>query len=357
MADIFSRVARGETTINAEYQRLNALGVPRAMRYGGEKARVHTNARGWQLSSLQQLLHNPIYTGEGTLASRFGHVTCPAPTLVDVETWEAAQAALLRNRNLATKNAKRNYLLRGLIRCENCGWSYGGACFGDRHRYRCGGGTRTHSGPDGRPERCFGKHLPADAIEDVVWRECRRFIMNPGEALDEARRKLRRRMADSTRFDAERRVTLQELAEKETERERILTMYRKGKIDETEAEAQLDAIAKEAGQLRERLESMRAQAALIDASEAFLTESTAMLAHLRGELTEIDAANDLTRKRAVIEAYVRQITVETRRIGPRKLEADVRVCLRLQPAPIAIETSIHQPGDNASRCDGPALGR
>ena len=99
------------------------------------------------------------------------------------------------------------------------------------------------------------------------------------------------------------------------------------------------------------------EAALIDASEAFLTESTAMLAHLRGELTEIDAANDLTRKRAVIEAYVRQITVETRRIGPRKLEADVRVCLRLQPAPIAIETSIRQPGDNASRCDGPALGR
>jgi site-specific DNA recombinase len=355
--DIFGRLARGETTINAEYQRLNALGVPREMRYGGEKGRVRLNARGWQFSSLQQLLHNPIYAGEGVLDSQFGRVTCPAPPLIDVPTWEAAQAAMLRNRTLSTKNAKRDYLLRGLIRCENCGRSYGGAYYANQRRYRCCGGTRTHPGTDGRAERCFAKHLSADWLEAAVWDECRKFILNPGDALNEARRKLRERMADSTRFEGERRATLEALAEKETERERILTMYRRGKIDEAEAEAQLDAIAKEAGQLRERLESMRAQAALIDASEAFLTESTAMLAQLRGELAEIDAGNDLTRKRAVIERYVRQITVETRRIGPRKLEADVRVFLRLKPAPIAIETSTRRPGGSASHCGGPAPGR
>jgi site-specific DNA recombinase len=356
-ADIFARVADGSTTINAEYQRLNTLGVPREMRYGGEKARTHANARGWQFSSLQQLLHNPIYAGEGVLNSRFGRVTCPAPPLVDVATWEAAQVAMLRNRALATRNAKRDYPLRGLVRCQNCGRSYVGAYFANQRRYRCCGGTRTHPGPDGQPERCFGKHLPAEWLEEEIWKECAAFIRDPGSALDEARRKLRAQMTRATGFDAERRTALEALAEKETERERILTMYRKGKIDETEAEAQLDMIAKEAGQLRERLESLRAQAALIDASEAFLTDSAALLGQLRGDLAEIESTNDQARKRAVIERYVRQITVETRRVGPRKLEADVRVFLRLKPAPIAIETSTHRPGGSASRCGGPAPDR
>jgi hypothetical protein len=111
VADIFTRIARGEATINSEYQRLNTLGIPREMRYGGEKARVRVNPRGWQFSSLHQLLHNPIYTGEEVLDSRFSQVTCPAPALVDGATWEAAQAALLRNRTLATRNAKRDYPL------------------------------------------------------------------------------------------------------------------------------------------------------------------------------------------------------------------------------------------------------
>jgi site-specific DNA recombinase len=357
VAQIFARMAGGETTINKEYERLNVLGIPREMRFGGEKARVHSNARGWQFSSLQQLLHNPTYKGEGAMESRFGRVALPSPAIVDAATWDAAQAAMLRNRRMSTKNAKHDYWLRGLIRCENCGRTYSGAFFAGQRRYRCCGGTRLHPGPDGKTERCFAEHLPADWIEDAVWQECRAFILNPGPALDEARRKLRHQMTKSAGFDAERRTTLTALAEKETERERILTMYRRGKIDESEAEAQLDAIAKEAGQLREQLEIMRAQAALIDASEAFLTESAALLVRLREELAEIEAANDWTRKRAVIERYVRQITVKTRRVGPRKLEADVRVFLRLRPAPIAIETTNARPGGSASRCGGPAPGR
>jgi hypothetical protein len=95
--------------------------------------------------------------------------------------------------------------------------------------------------------------------------------------------------------------------------------------------------------LREMLESQRAQAALIDAHETFHTESTTLLVRLRDELAEIEATNDLTRKRQVIEQYVRQITVATREIAPRKKHADVRIFLRLEPSPIAVDnaTSSH----------------
>jgi hypothetical protein len=55
---------------------------------------------------------------------------------VDVETWARVQEALIDNRRLARKNAKRDYWLRGLIRC-GCGGSYTGAPHHGQRRYQC----------------------------------------------------------------------------------------------------------------------------------------------------------------------------------------------------------------------------
>jgi site-specific DNA recombinase len=343
---MFQRVAGGSSA-KAEANRLAALGIPNRQRYGpSEKhpqGRVIERPSRWRYSTVQNILHNPIYKGEGIKRSQFGDVSVPAPALVDAVTWQAAQDALLRNRRLSTKNSQHTYLLRGLIRCANCGAAYTGSARRSTHdrqpitvRRYCCAGQSDHNKGSGAP-RCPGKVLHANWLEDAVWEECRRFIRNPGEALDEARRKLRERMTASAGFAEQRRTLLGQLAEKETERERVLTLFRKGTISDAEAERELDAIAKEAGQVREMIESMRAQTALIEAQEAFLTDSAALLSRLQDELADIDASNDQARKREVIEQYVRQITVETRRVGPHKLEADVRVFLRLKPEPIAVE--------------------
>ena len=116
--------------------------------------------------------------------------------------------------------------------------------------------------------------LKADWLEAVVWDECRRFLL---KALDEARRKLREQMTQATGFEARRPETLELLTAKETERERALTLFRRGLASLEQTEAQLEAVSREAGVLREMLESQRAQTALIDAHEAFLTESTTLL--------------------------------------------------------------------------------
>ena len=82
------------------------------------------------------------------------------------------------------------------------------------------------------------------------------------------------------------------------------------------------------------IESLRAQTALIAAQEAFLADSTVLLSRPQDQLPEIDATNDLARKREVIERYLRQIVVASRRVGPRRQEADVRTVLRLKPEPM-----------------------
>jgi site-specific DNA recombinase len=267
-------------------------------------------------------------------------VTRPTPALVDAATWEAAQSALLRNQRLSKKNSKNVYLLRGLVRCAGCGHSYVGGTGNSGGRvYRCA--SHMHRS---RHDRCDAKILPADWLEEAVWEECRQFIRNPGDALDDARRRLRERMTESTHFDADKRRTLSALAEKEAERERMLTLFRRGAATLEETEAQLDAVAREAGQLREELESLRSRTAVLDIEEAQLTEGTALLETLRDEVDAIDASNDQTRKRQVIEAYVRQLTVESQRVGPRRLTADVRVALRFRPEPIAVESVTPWPG-------------
>jgi site-specific DNA recombinase len=231
VADIFDRIANGQVTVNGECERLTALGVPRQQRY--PNGRVLPGSPAWGLSSLRFIIHNPTYKGEGIVKSRYGDVTRPVPALVDAAIWERAQSALLRNRKLSRKNATHTYLLRGLITCSQCGRAYSG---GSKSRtyvrtgeqtqrfYRCtsqcGDAARRQGG-----QKCPAKILTADWLEDAVWEECRRFIRNPGEALDEARRKLRERMTEATGYDERRNALLGQLAEKETERERVLTMY------------------------------------------------------------------------------------------------------------------------------------
>jgi site-specific DNA recombinase len=277
------------------------------------------------------MLHNPCYKGEGIVRSKAGTIVRPMPPLVSPVLWEQAQAMITRNRNFARKNAKRDYWLRGLVRCGNCGAPYTGTTVNGVRKYRCSArrGT-TH------PTPCRARSLHAAWIKAAVWAECVRFIEHPGKALDEARRTLRAATGKAANADERRRRLLREIAAKDGERERILTLYRRGVIDDSEAETQLDAIAREAGQLRESLEALRAQVALLDAQEAWLTDSTALLSTLRGELAQIERDDDWQRRREIMERYVRRIEVTTVDTGHWLRDAAVTIHVRLRPEPVAI---------------------
>ena len=78
----------------------------------------------------------------GVRSERSSLLEAAVPALVDSKTFEKAGAQLLRNRRLATHNAKRQYLLRGLIRCGLCGAEFSGSVRyknGKGFYYRCNG--------------------------------------------------------------------------------------------------------------------------------------------------------------------------------------------------------------------------
>ena len=163
-------------------------------------------------------------------------------------------------------------------------------------------------------EACCSKQIPADWLEEAVWTECRAFVENLGSALEETQRKLRVRLTEATGFADQRRAVLAALAEKETERERALTAYRKGWASDEETRAQLDAVAQEAGRLREELGTLRVRAALVEAQEATLTEGASLLSTLRDEPASIEATDDWARRGAIMAQFVRVIEAVTRRV-------------------------------------------
>ena len=79
----------------------------------------------------------------------------------------------------------------------------------------------------------------------------------------------------------------------------------------TDAETQLDDIAREETELRQRCNVIDAQQALADAYAAHLTEARLMLQRLQDRLTEVEQTNDQTTKRHVIELLVHSIRIDT----------------------------------------------
>ena len=55
---------------------------------------------------IADLLHNPIYKGCATVASRHGTVERPGGGLVDADTWDRVQAALAQNKKMSKRNAR-----------------------------------------------------------------------------------------------------------------------------------------------------------------------------------------------------------------------------------------------------------
>jgi site-specific DNA recombinase len=298
---MFRRVLEGESA--AEITRwLNAVGMPRRARYGAGREAKASQAGVWTVARVADILHCTAYKGEWVLRSRHGEIVRQVPALVSPEVWGAVQERLRRNRQLSRKNAKEVYLLRGLIRCGNCGLSYVGHVSdkGKRH-YRCAGVCIRVTND---PRYCRGRLIDADWLEGVIWEDVRRFITHPGEALEEARQQLLARQRAQPEAEAQRQALLAELAGKEAERERVLVLFRRGRITLEEADRQLEAIAQEEGQIRGLVESLAAQQALTEAQGEWLSSLEATLAELQARVAEIEAMQDPVARRLALRPIV-----------------------------------------------------
>jgi len=116
------------------------------------------------------MLTNSAYCGTDT-----------TPAIIDQESFDKAQARLKHNRELALRNVKREYLLRGYLFCEYCGRRYQGALkhyhtnqgIKDYEYYRCSSSFKINANP------CPNHSWKAQEIERIVWQEVETALRKP----------------------------------------------------------------------------------------------------------------------------------------------------------------------------------
>jgi site-specific DNA recombinase len=323
---VFRHIAieRG-STISAT-RKLNELGVPTRYALGGFSRRKQEKpipSGMWSSATVYGLLTKPIYKGVATYKRREGEpIEQEVPALVDDALWERAQERLQENAKYSRRNGKRDYLLRGLLRCAHCGHAYTGNCGSvdgkPYPRYGCYSG----SGLSPSRARCRVRRLSAEPFEAWVWAKLRELLTDPENFLADIAGRLENSAAEAASLDQERAKIAGEVAGKEAERKRVLSLYRRGAITDGEVDEQLDIIKKEEKALHRRLHAIESRALSSEEAKCRLAELKAVLPMVLRDYAAGSPTNE--KKRRLLETFIEHIAIETL---PEKGERGLRPVL------------------------------
>ncbi len=135
----------------------------------------------WYAERVRCILRDPKYKGIFFFGKRTKYperknIKINISPLVDEITWQNANNTLKENLIKATRNCKRNYLLRGKIKCSRCGRTYSGCSDHGIRKYMC---------PNDRwknrnyPFKCNNPRIHGDQIEYVVIKDIEAILNNP----------------------------------------------------------------------------------------------------------------------------------------------------------------------------------
>jgi site-specific DNA recombinase len=320
--------------------RLNDLGVPtvyvRDERTVKRGKRTQRTSGLWRAGRVRNLITSTTYKGLHRYGKRSTKerelIEREVPAIVEPEIWHEAQQTLRKNMVFSGRNAKHRYLLRGLITCGCCGLTYCGASYDDakgntKTYYTCNAKTQYRGiyGKQGR--RCPSKAVPG-RLEDLIWADIDEFRRNPGPVIDELAAQIGTRDDESRRLEHEVAELERALAGIASQRDVIIGLFRRGRIDADALDRQLDQIAQEEEGLRADLDAAKARAA--DA-----TEGAARLRTAEDLLLELHRRQDEEPtwevKRQLVELLVVNIRVDTV-AEDGKAEAAAEVTYAFTPA-------------------------
>lgn len=301
---------------------LTAEGVPLFSVTRGVR-RVLESGR-WNAGHVARILHNTAYSGKHVWrktqtipsngdrkkrevpASEDQWIVTEVPALVSQEMFDAAQQKAQRNFAMARRNAKRDYLLRGLVTCGRCGRAYvgDGQHSQGRFYYRCTG-TNTFRGA--AIPKCESAYVRAEVLEDLVWQDVSAFCRDPGPVLDQLMSQAKVQVEAQASVEAEQAELDTVLQQKQAERQRVIGLMRRGIITETEAETELLQLQREVEALELRRDGLFSQRAQAQNLEQRLLNASVVLAHLRDAVEQADAPT----KQAVLQALVKRVTIVT----------------------------------------------
>ena len=304
---IFGYVIEEHISVTAVARRLTALEIPTHAKHRGKET-----SGVWRSAQVHNILRSTTYTGHWVYGKRSkkmrpeDRIKVEVPVIISLEEFQMAAEILRGNRWHMPHNTKRNYLLRGLIHCGNCGKSYVGGTVTsrgeERRYYRCSGRMKWKDLPG---PKCMNKSLQGEALEAIVWDDVKRFVTKPEVAIKQLR--AQQAPVDATLGEhlAEVETQIKELERRERNHLRVAAESQHASIQA------LDDVLKEIKDSKRSLESYRDQLQdRLGRGDALAKELFGVAERLTKLKARIDDAS-FEEKRRAVEALVKEISVDT----------------------------------------------
>lgn len=312
---------------------LNALKIP--TRYDLDKIkgkRKKNTASAWYPSRIRSIILSTTYKGTHEYGKRPSNKSSkiiyrPVPAIVSEELWQKAVESLHYNLIAATRNAVRKYLLRGIIKCGNCGRGFTGTAFSGRNRekrpyYICNA-KNTYMPENGI--KCIAKNIQADWLEEIVLEDCINILKSPNKILEMDSDTEQQSLADE--IQKEHNQIQSSLSKLSAERASVIELYRKEIISESDLSCQLEKLSIEEAALQERLKN-KADSNKAVISRQSKENSLLLLEDFKKQCQELDPEKlSFETKRLLIDLIVEKIIVTTED-APEKFYPDVSVDIK-----------------------------
>jgi len=175
--------------------------------------------------------------------SREDWIGVSVPTLLDQETWDAAQDLLKKNAYRSRRNNNKNkYLLRGLVVCGICGSMAPGYVSNKKTYYSCGAKRNKNITTKPHDEVNIAvRHRPFD---EKVWSDLVELLEAPDNLRKQVEKRLPRNNALAKSIKSNQSKIEKEIQRLAVEEKRILDAYRESVIELDELKEQKAKIAR-----------------------------------------------------------------------------------------------------------------
>lgn len=324
--EAFEMYLTGSTTQQiADVMNARNIPVPAAWRGLGNGAR-------WRDSTSHKLLRNEAYMGvhrwnkrrtvieDGkrveTLPNKERErITLEADAIISPEDFEAVQRRLTSNMKFSPRNAHREYTLRGLVYCGECGFLCAGGG-GEYAAYSCSSSRRRANVKCSRPK------IYAEALESQVWATMIARASRPQVVINALRKehKEKRKLTGAKEREAELLSLIKGATE---ERAKVLRLMRKSSISEEEAETQLREIEQE----QESLERERDKVRKLIRSEERLEQSLNNISRALENIRKSAKRATPKQQGELLRSVIDRVIVSSPANGETELQVEIKYLL------------------------------
>ncbi len=297
----------------------------------------------WQTRQVSLFIRNPLYKGE-FYANRYKRelvaathqkldeptrmythmveqpedewILVPVPPIVSLELWQTANDMLDKNRQMSPRNARKSYLLTGLIKCNNCGYNYCGAHKKQRWKsdpnrmthilyYKCIA-RNGHSYHSTKAINCNGKQVSAPMLEQTVWNIICEMILKPELLLEQLDAELEN--GENTNLKKQIAFLQRQLKESETEDDKLYRAFMADVFDEHEYRERRRLLKEKQATLQAELESLEERTINQQEIEQDKATILALSEHFRETGIAINPPFEV--KRRIVKLMIDQIILD-----------------------------------------------